>query len=46
VLRALGQFLTSVGRKLLEWAELLSRCLTGLDTHCPTWRDLPEAKAA
>jgi hypothetical protein len=46
VLRALGQFLTSVGRKLLQWAELLSGLLASLDTHCSAWRDLPEAKAA
>jgi hypothetical protein len=45
VLRALGEFLSSVGRKLLAWAEHLAGYIGALDTRHPSWRDMPEAQA-
>ena len=42
-LRGLAAFFAFLAEKLLEWADGLHRCITGLDRDCRTWRLVPEA---
>lgn len=45
VLQGLAVFFSALGERLRYWAETLEALVPALDTHCASWRELPEAYA-